>query len=286
MSELIPIFPAFTNHWGCRSIYFFGGLTLFLHPWHLTSAFVLDLVLGDPSKIPHPVRWIGRLIAWTESIFLDGRASPNQQRLAGFVFWIAVIVGVTSATLFITGISSHISPILADLVIIWLAYSTLSVRSLHRDSRRVIQALNAGKPDLARQRLALIVSRDTEHLEEKDILRAVIETVAENISDGIVAPLIYLSLGGLLGGVIYKAVNTMDSMVGYVNDRYRYFGWFAARADDVANWVPARVSGLLIMAAAILLKMDWKAAWRVMRRDARKMQSPNAGYPESFAAGA
>lgn len=236
--------------------------------------------------MPHPVRWIGRLISWTESIFLDDKASKNHQRLGGFVFWIAVMVGVISATLFVTGLAFHISSLLADLVIIWLAYSTLAVRSLHRESQCVMNALNKGMLDLARQRLARIVSRDTEQLNEKEIIRAVIETVAENISDGIVAPLVYLSLGGLLGGIIYKAVNTMDSMVGYLNDRYRYFGWFAAKADDVVNWVPARLTGVLLVIAARLLKLDWRRAWYVMRRDARKMKSPNAGYPESSAAGA
>lgn len=236
--------------------------------------------------MPHPVRWIGRLISWTESIFLDEQASKSQQLLAGFAFWIVVVVGVTSGTLFITGITSHISRLLADLVIIWLAYSTLAVRSLHRESQQVMTALNEGRLNVARQRLSRIVSRDTAQLDEREIVRAVIETVAENISDGIVAPLVYLSVGGLLGGMVYKAINTMDSMVGYLNDRYRYFGWFAAKADDVVNWVPARLTGVLLVIAARLLKLDWKEAWRVMRRDARKMKSPNAGYPESSAAGA
>ena len=226
------------------------------------------------------------MISWTESIFLDGKASKSQQYLAGFAFWTVVIVGVVSGTLFITGITSHISPLLADLVIIWLAYSTLAVRSLHRESQQVMRALNEGRLNVARERLSRIVSRDTAQLDERDVVRAVIETVAENISDGIVAPLVYLSVGGLLGGMIYKAINTMDSMVGYLNDRYRYFGWFAAKADDAVNWVPARLTGILLVIAARLLKLDWKEAWHVMRRDARKMKSPNAGYPESAAAGA
>ena len=123
----------------------------------------------------------------------------------------------------------------------------------------------------------MIVSRDTGALEERDILRAVIETVAENISDGIVAPLLYLALGGPVAALLYKAVNTMDSMVGYQNDRYRYFGWCAARVDDLANWIPARLSGLILVAASACLKLDWRSAWQVMRRDARKMKSPNAG---------
>lgn len=259
---------------------------LFLLPWHLTTAYFLDLLLGDPPKLPHPVRWIGRLVSWAESIFLDNGASSNQQRVAGFACWICVIVGVTSATLFVTGLAFQVSELLADLVVIWLAYSCLATRSLHRESQHVMQALDQGMPDEARRRLALIVSRDTEQLDDREIIRAVIETVAENISDGIVAPLVYLSLGGLLGGMLYKAVNTMDSMLGYMNDRYRHFGWFAARADDLANWVPARLTGALILLAAIPLKLDWRSSWHVMRCDARKMKSPNAGYPECAAAGA
>jgi adenosylcobinamide-phosphate synthase len=113
-----------------------------------------------------------------------------------------------------------------------------------------------------------------------------VETVSENLSDGIVAPLFFLALGGPVAAMVYKAMNTMDSMVGYMNDRYRYFGWFAARADDLANWIPARLSGLLLVGAAALMKRDWRRAWTTMRRDARKMKSPNAGYPEAAAAGA
>lgn len=259
---------------------------MLLLPWHLASAYLLDLVLGDPERLPHPIRWIGRLISWTEGIFLDGNGSANQQRLAGFAFWLVVVIGVISGTLFIAGLSSHVYPSFGNFIVIWLAYCTLATRSLHRESNRVIRALGAGKIELARQQLARIVSRDTEHLDEKGIIRAVIETVSENISDGIVAPLLYLSVGGLLGGMVYKSLNTMDSMVGYRNERYKYFGWFAAKADDLANWLPARISGLILVGAAALLKMDWRGAWFALCRDARKMKSPNAGFPEAATAGA
>ena len=259
---------------------------MLLFPWQLALAYFLDLILGDPLRMPHPIRWIGRLISWTESIFLDGSASASQQRLAGFAFWMVVIGAVVSGTLFVAGLSYHVCPLLGDLIIIWLAYCMLATRSLHRESGRVIRALRSGKIDLARHQLACIVSRDTAQLDEKSIIRAVIETVSENISDGIVAPLFYLAIGGLVGGMAYKSMNTMDSMVGYMNERYRYFGWFAAKADDLANWIPARLSGLLIVAGAALLKMEWRQAWRTMRRDAGKMKSPNAGFPEAAAAGA
>jgi adenosylcobinamide-phosphate synthase len=255
-------------------------------PWHFTVAYFSDLLFGDPSWWPHPVRWIGRLIKWMEGIFYDPVSSPSVQRLAGCAFWTAVVAVVVSGTLFIIGLFSHLHPVLGDFIVIWFAYTTLATRSLHKESSKVARALGEGNLDLARKRLAWIVSRDTSQLEEKDIVRALIETVSENISDGIISPLFYLSIGGPLWGMAYKAVNTMDSMVGYVNERYRYFGWFAARMDDFLNLIPARLSGLMLIAAAACLKLNWRGAWRIMRRDARKMKSPNAGYPEAAAAGA
>lgn len=258
---------------------------LFL-PWHLALAYLADLAVGDPQWLPHPTRWIGRWISRVERIFYDGEASPTLQRLAGCAFWLIVVAGVFIGAMFLIELSTYLDSLLAQAVAIWLAYTTLATRSLHQESARVVDALRKGDLTTARERLAMIVSRDTGALEERDILRAVIETVAENISDGIIAPLVYLSFGGPVGALLYKAVNTMDSMVGYENDRYRYFGWWAARVDDLVNWVPARLSGLILVGASASLKLDWGSAWRVMRRDAGKMKSPNAGYPEAAAAGA
>ena len=255
-------------------------------PLHLTCAYALDLLAGDPSWLPHPVRWIGRLITWMESVFYDKSSSPVLQRLAGCAFWASVVLGVLSGALAAMGAAAHVHPVLGHLVMVWLAYAALATRSLHKESKTVALALRRGDIELARKKLAWIVSRDTTRLDEKEIVRALFETVSENISDGIVAPLFYLVLGGPAGAMVYKAVNTMDSMAGYTNERYRYFGWVAARADDIANWIPARLTGLLIIGAAACLKLDWRNAWRIMRRDARKMKSPNAGYPEAAAAGA
>jgi len=255
-------------------------------PWHLTAAYVLDLLVGDPRWLPHPTRWIGRWINWIEGVFYDGGASAALQRAAGCVFCTSVVAGVLIATKVLIGLSLQLDVFLGQAVIIWLAYTTLATRSLHRESSRVVEALRHGNVALARERLSMIVSRDTGQLEEKEILRAVVETVAENISDGIIAPLIYLSVGGPLGAIAYKTLNTMDSMVGYQNERYRNFGMCAARVDDVANWIPARLSGIILVGASACLKLDWRRAWQVMRRDARKMKSPNAGYPEAAAAGA
>ncbi len=258
---------------------------LFL-PWHLTAAYFLDLLLGDPSWCPHPVRWIGRWISWCESLFYDAEGPPVYQRIAGFIFWLIVVVGVAGTTLACIKLLSFLHPVAGSVLIIWLSYAVLATRSLHRESRAVVLALAAGDLAGARKRLSWIVSRDTSQLNESEILRAVIETVSENISDGIVAPLLFLSVGGPVGAMAYKAVNTMDSMVGYLNEQYRYFGWFAARADDLVNYIPSRLTALLMVAGAAGLKLDWRNAWKVARRDARRMKSPNAGYPEAAAAGA
>ncbi len=254
-------------------------------PWQLFAAYLLDLAAGDPGWLPHPVRWIGSLIARTEKVLYPAKASPAGLRFSGFALWVVVMLAVLLAAKAFLGLSNFVAPPLADLAAIWLAYSTLATRSLHDESRRVADALRSGDLDLARSRLSFIVSRETSQLDSDAILRALVETVSENLSDGIVAPLFYLALAGPVGAILYKAINTMDSMLGYKNERYRFFGSFAARADDIANWVPARISGGLIVGACACMGMDWRAAAATMIRDAPKMKSPNAGYPEAAAAG-
>ncbi len=258
---------------------------LFL-PWHLVCAYVLDLAAGDPRWMPHPVRWIGRLIARTETVLYDESSSPGLMRVSGCALWIVVIAVVLCAAKALIAIAGLGGPIFGDLALIWLAYTTLATRSLHDESSNVAEALRSGDLALARSRLSLIVSRETTQLDRDAILRALVETVSENISDAIVAPLFFLALFGPVGALVYKAVNTMDSMLGYKNERYRYFGSFAARADDVANWVPARISGWLVVAASACMRGNWRTVAKIMMRDAPKMKSPNAGYPEAAAAGA
>ena len=261
-------------------------LNLTFLPWHLAVSYVIDLAVGDPRRFPHPIRWIGALVTRMESVFYDPQNSPLQQRIAGFAFWLAVVAATGAAAIALIDVSFFLHPWFGEAVMIWAGYTVLSTRSLHQESAAVAEALRAGNLPLARERLSWIVSRDTSQLEEKEILRALVETVSENFSDGVAAPLFFLALGGPVCAMVYKAVNTMDSMVGYLNERYRYFGWFAARADDVANLIPARLAGGAVVAAAALLRMDHRAAWAAMLRDARKMKSPNAGYPEAAAAGA
>ncbi len=255
-------------------------------PWHLVSAYLLDLAAGDPRWLPHPVRWIGRLILRTENVLYAESASTLLMRVSGFALWAIVIAVVLCAAKVFIAISHVAGVVIGNLALIWLAYSTLATRSLQMESSRVARALRIGDLALARARLSLIVSRDTSQLDRDAVLRALVETVSENISDAIVAPLFYLALFGPVGALVYKAINTMDSMLGYKNERYRYFGSFAARADDVANWVPARISGWLMVGASACMGMDWRAAANIMMRDAPKTKSPNAGYPEAAAAGA
>jgi len=231
------------------------------------------------------VRWIGRAIAASEKVFFGEKSGPREQRVRGALFWFFVVFLIMGAvTLFLT-IASWIHDTVATLCAVWLAYTALATRSLYDESKAVAVALEAGHLEEARRRLSRIVSRNTEHLDEEAVWKALIETVSENFSDGVIAPLFYLALGGPLGVMLYKAVNTMDSMVGYKNERYVHFGWWAARADDGMNWIPARLSaGLLLMAGAVC-GMDWRRGWVILRRDGRKTSSPNAGYPEAAAAG-
>jgi adenosylcobinamide-phosphate synthase len=255
-------------------------------PWQLAAAYILDLVVGDPQTAPHPIRWIGAVITALESKLYPTNSQAALQRVAGGIFWGGVMLVVVIVTWLLLVVAGSLHSMLASAVAIWLAYSTLATRSLHEESRKVAEALRQGDLSGAREALSYLVSRETDQLSEEEVLRALVETVAENLADGVVAPLFYLSLGGPLLATAYKAVSTMDSMVGYRNQRYRYFGACAARADDVANWVPARLTGWLLVVAAACWRLDWRHARRIMLRDGRKHKSPNAGIPEAAAAGA
>ncbi len=256
-------------------------------PWHLASAYLLDLAAGDPRWAASPGPMDRPAYCPDRKCALCGIGLPRSH--AGFGIR---SLGHRDCSCPVRGEGVHRNhpPLQArlfgNLALIWLAYSTLATRSLHKESSQVAEALRTGDLALARARLSFIVSRDTSQLDRDAVLRALVETVSENICDAIVAPLFYLAFFGPVGALVYKAINTMDSMVGYKNERYRYFGSFAARADDVANWVPARISGWLLVGASACMGMDWRAAANIMMRDAPKMKSPNAGYPEAAAAGA
>jgi len=240
--------------------------------WEVAAGVGLDLLLGDPRWLPHPVRGFGRVVVELERFW---RWTRLPLRLAGCGL-LVVAVGLAIGVVWLT---------LPWAAVFWI-WTMVAIRDLDLEATRVARSLQRGDLDGARERLAAIVGRDTAHLEEPEILRALVETVAENLNDAIVAPLFYLALAGPLGMAACKAVNTLDSMVGYRNERYREFGWASARMDDLIHFVPARLTALLIWVSAMLLGLDARRCLRVTLRDAARQPSPNAGYPEAAVAGA
>lgn len=255
-------------------------------PAALVLGYILDLVLGDPERWPHPVRWIGSLISALEKHLRKLPAAPGWERAGGVLLALLTVSIVYCAALALLYVSYGISPYLCFVVSTLLVWACLSARTLGDEAKGVLMAFGSGGLDEARKRLSRIVGRDTAGLEKKDVLRATVETVSENTSDGVVAPLFFLALGGPALMLAYKAVNTLDSMVGYKNPRYAFFGWFSARLDDAANYIPARLAGVLAVTASFVLGYNWKASAAVMLRDGGKHPSPNAGVIEAAFAGA
>lgn len=252
----------------------------------LSTAYMADWILGDPQRYPHPVKLIGGAIRLLENTFLRWGGSPIRQRLLGGILAVLIVAGAGTATWAIIRMAEYIHPILSCIGTVFFAYTTLATRNLHDEVRGVTRSLERRDLPRARKEVGHLVSRDTNHLEEKDVCRALIETVSENTSDGIIAPLFYLAIGGPPLAMAYKALNTLDSMVGYPNERYRYLGWASARADDVANVIPARMTALIFILASFILRKNWRGAWKVAWRDGRNHVSPNSGYPEAAVAGA
>lgn len=248
---------------------------------------ILDFILGDPRALWHPVQGIGLVIAGLEKllrrIFPEGKKG---ERAAGgllVILTLAVSVGIPALLLKLAGL---VHPVLAFLLSCLFCWQMLAAKSLRTESMKVYEALEKEGLEAGRQAVSMIVGRDTRSLTEEGVIKAAVETVAENTSDGVTAPLFYMILAGPLGGFAYKAVNTMDSMIGYQNDRYRYFGTCAARLDDLANYIPARLSALFMIAASFLAGFDGKNSWRIFLRDRRKHKSPNAAHTEAVMAGA
>lgn len=254
--------------------------------FEITLAYAADLIVGDPPGYPHPVKLIGKAIRFLENRFQPWKHSPDRQRFLGGVLTLLIVGGAGSLTWLILHLSKWIHPFLSSILTVFFAYTTLATRNLYGEAKKVVDRLERGDLDGARQGVGFLVSRDTDRLDEKGICRALIETTSENTSDGIVAPLFYLGIGGPPMAMAYKALNTLDSMVGYKNDRYRYFGWASARADDLANFIPARLTALLFILSSFILRKNGRRAWKIVWRDGRKNTSPNSGYPEAAVAGA
>lgn len=250
---------------------------------HLTAialAFFIDLAVGDPPRWPHPVKWVGKMIS-----FFDRRWNREVNRqLKGTVMVLAVIGLVFSAGFLLVLLFYKIHPIVGILAEAAMISTAIAQKSLGEAAREVYEPLRSGDLPEARKKLSYIVGRDTEQLPEAEIVRGTVETVAENTSDGITAPLFWSLIGGAPLALVYRAINTCDSMVGYKNDQYREFGWASAKLDDLFNWVPARLTAIVMMCVMKPMKTSYRKAWSILLRDAKKHPSPNSGWGEAAVA--
>ena len=246
-------------------------------------AVLLDLAFGDPPNMPHPIRWMGSLIEWSEPLIRKWISNPL---LGGVVFAVGLVALTFAATFSLVQLAYAWHPVAGIGIEIALIYYAVSIRSLKTAAMSVHAALSAGLLDPARDRLSFIVGRDTRDLNKSGVVRATVETVAENLVDGVISPLFYAAIGGAPLALAYKMVNTLDSMVGYRNKTYLHFGKAAARIDDAANYVPARISILLVAICSQALLNTGQKAIKTALREGRQHTSPNAGWPEAAFAGA
>jgi len=252
----------------------------------IITAYFLDLIVGDPYWLPHPVRIIGKVIEYLARVLRKNNQNQRAEKIKG-IFLTVITVGLSYYIIyFLIYIAGIISPGIKFAFSSFFIFTALSTKNLGEEAFSVYRALKENNLELARERVSRIVGRDTRDLDENGIVRATVETVAENTVDGIISPLFYAVLGGAPLAMAYKAVNTLDSMVGYKNEKYLYFGWFSAKLDDLANYLPARISVLLIPVASLMLRQRGLAALRAIFRDGKKSPSPNAGIPEAGFAGA
>ncbi|QAT42910.1 adenosylcobinamide-phosphate synthase CbiB [Aminipila luticellarii] len=253
----------------------------------LFLGFILDLLIGDPHNWPHPIRLIGNTIDKFEQFFrhFSSKTRGGEFR-AGMLMAFCILVLSFFVPAVLLGIAYKIHWIAGVVIETVMCYQILAVKALKTESMNVYKELEKNDLEGARQKVSMIVGRDTENLTEEGIIKAAVETVAENTSDGTVAPMIFMAIGGAPLGFLYKAVNTMDSMIGYKNDKYLYFGRFAAKLDDVLNFIPARLSGMFMIIAALFCGLDFKNAARIYRRDRLNHASPNSAHTEAVCAGA
>ena len=253
------------------------------------AGFFLDFIFGDPVWLYHPVRLIGKGISFGERQLRKLCSSNKSGRglvATGAVLWVCIAGISFLLPLGLLILAQKIHPVLRFVLETFWCYQIIAARCLCKESVKVYDRLKADDLPGARRAVSMIVGRDTENLSAEGVTKAAVETVAENTSDGVTAPLIYMLIGGAPLGFLYKAVNTMDSMLGYKNDKYLYFGRIPAKMDDVFNYIPSRVTALFMIVAAFFCGMDGKNAWRIYRRDRRKHASPNAAQTEAVCAGA
>ncbi|MEF2870286.1 MAG: adenosylcobinamide-phosphate synthase CbiB [Agathobacter rectalis] len=265
------------------------------HIFAFIAGFVLDLLIGDPHFIPHPVRLIGSLISFCDKrLNCDAGYNISEKKLnlikykRGMLLAFTVIFATFAMSVIIIVAAYSINLYAGVIVEAVMTWQILATKCLRVESMRVYDALRTDGVDAGRRAVSMIVGRDTSVLDAAGVTRAAVETIAENTSDGVIAPMLYTAIGGPVLGFVYKAVNTMDSMLGYKNDKYMYFGRFAARLDDVVNFIPARISAYLMIAAAFIggRQFDGKNAYRIFKRDRFNHASPNSAQTESVCAGA
>lgn len=253
----------------------------------LILGFLLDLIIGDPHFIYHPIRLVGNLISVTEKGLRSVFPKSEKGELAAGVLLVVIVAGITTAVpwliLYLAGLlSSGLVFVLQTI----MCYQLLATKSLKTESMKVYDRLKQHDLEGSRYAVSMIVGRDTKSLDETGVTKAAVETVAENTSDGIIAPMLFMAIGGAVSGYFYKAINTMDSMVGYKNDKYLYFGRFAAKLDDVVNYIPARISAYLMIGASFFAGLSVKDAYRIYKRDRYNHASPNSAQTEAVMAGA
>ncbi|MBR6312836.1 MAG: cobalamin biosynthesis protein CobD [Oscillospiraceae bacterium] len=253
----------------------------------IAAGFIIDCFLGDPAFIPHPVTFIGRLISLLEKLLRKAFPKTDRGEYSAGMLMAVVVVIITGGVVFGVLFACRLINIwLYFAVCCIMSWQILAARCLRDEAKKVVSALEKEGLPAARKQVGMLVGRDTDELTEEEVIKAAVETVAENTTDGVVAPLFWMLLGGPVGGFMYKAINTMDSMVGYKNDRYMFFGRFAAKLDDVINFIPARIAAAAMIVASAFLGYDSGNAARIWRRDRRNSPSPNSAQTEAVCAGA
>ncbi len=256
-----------------------------MHLITIVLGYILDLLLGDPYSFPHPVRFIGRLIRFTEKQIRKKARSSRMLKIGGGLLWL-VTAGTTFLVVYFMTKLSKVHPALYIVVNSTLIYTTLATKCLKDEAVKIYKTLCSGSLEDSRKQLSYIVGRDTNNLTSKEITRATVETVAENTVDGIIAPLFYAFIGGAPLAFLYKAINTLDSMVGYKNEKYKDIGFVSAKIDDLANYVPARITSLFMMLASFIIGLNGLGSIKIAIRDRKNHKSPNCAYPEGSTAGA
>lgn len=252
----------------------------------LLGAVILDILIGDPWERFHPIVLIGRFISWLESKLRSNVRSKNSQKFAGAILVLIVVAGSYLLTTGLIQLAFSLDYRLGYLFSLIIFTHCLALKGLIGAGQKVKVKLDAGNLNGARAAVNKIVGRDCSQVSQADVIRATVESLAENTSDGILAPIFFFLIGGTPLAVAYKAVNTIDSMIGYQNEKYYYFGWAGAKFDDLWNFIPSRLTALVFIIGAFILRLNYQAAFKITLRDASKHPSPNAGYPEAAAAGA